>query len=429
MPELVKRSSSVYDYSLKRKKPDALRKKINQSGSQLTVGIIIGIFLAIVTLVLQCIAYFTPHWKEISPNTPSLYVDGIDALIRTETLVYFDSVHRFTRHSYGLFERCEFLLKNSSKLVHEQEAAVHIGFNHQIKRCTKNFLPSYADEKFNECHSLQYYLFCSKASERIFDINNDYLRATFDISYRNIESTSSCDCHYPKYVKACQILGIFALFFLFLTALFFTIFPFLKTRHQRLKIKCFGVLSSIFAMLFILTNLLVVLNHLEYESTEYLTAIERHYRISQIYKLSQDVKHAINQFTSSITIKIGYSTKIAWIAFILSIVDGILLMITCKITGDHDNLGFVFSAIPSHASQESDRNDNDAYQTLTTRFTAIQNTTDSQLPSSSHQQASSALIPTIVIDKCDEKSSSPTPSPPSCLKRSHAPRIHFEDEV
>jgi hypothetical protein len=429
MPEVLERSSSVFDHYSRRKKPDVQRKKINQS------GILIGIFLTITTIVLQCIAYSTPHWKEISPNTHSLYVDSIDALIRTETLVYFNSVHRFTHHSYGLFQRCESLLPNSSKLISEQNNAFHIAFNYPIKKCTKNFLPSFADEKFNECHSLQYYRFCSKTSERIFNINNDYLRATFNIlpnPNRNTNLKSSCDCHYPNYIIACQILGIFALIFLILTALFFTIFLFLHTRYQRLKIKCFGVLSSLFAILFILINLSVVSNYLEYESIEYLAAIERHYRLSQIYKLSQDVKNAINRFSSSINIKLGYSAKIAWIAFALSIIDAILFMITCKVIDDDDekDIGSVFHPAPSYSSQEDDRDNNDAYQTSTIPLQSTQNTTISQLPSSSHQRASSPLISTIVNNKSNKQSLlTHTHIPPSCLKRSHSPRIHFEDEV
>ena len=426
MPEILQRTSSVYDYSVKHKKPKTQSRKINQSGIRSKLRIIGGIALTIVTIILHCIAYSTPHWKEISPNTHSLYIDSIDALIRTETLVYFNLFHRFTRHSYGLFHRCEFYLSNSSKILSEQNQNQPIGLNHPIKQCTKNFLPSFPDEKFNECHSLQYYRFCAKTSEKIFNINNDYLHATFHIS-PNQDLKSSCDCSYPKYLNACQTLGILALIFLILTAIFFTIFPFLKTRHRRLKIKCFGVLSSIIATLFILINLSVVLSYLEYESIEYLAAIERHYHISQIYKLSEDVKHAINRFRSSINIKLGYSAQIAWIVFILSIIDGILLMLTCKITDDDSDIGTLFQPV---SSEEENLNTNDVYQSPTTPLRSSQNTTISQFPASSYQQASSSLLPPIVTNVGDKQSSVPgKPLPPSCLKRSHSPRIHFDDEV
>jgi hypothetical protein len=424
MPEKYGRTNSVYDSYSKKKDKNLFHKKISLSGRQLTVGIIIGVFLTIVTIVLQCVAFFTPHWKEISPNTHSLYVDGIDALIRNEVLIYFNSVHRFTRHSYGLFQRCEYLLNDSSKLVDEQQQEIlNIGFNQKQKICTKNFFPSYEDEQFNECHSLQYYRFCSRTGEKIFDIHNDYLRAKFDIlsnPNKNLDSKSSCDCHYPKYVRACHVLEIFALIFLFLTALLFGIFPFLKNRNQCLKVKCFGVLSSILAILFILINLLVVLNHLDYESIEYLIAIERHYRASQIYKLSQDTKIATDRFMSSINIKIGYSTIIAWIAFILSIVDGILLMLTCKITRDEDDIELRFTAMPMDSSPQNSVKENEEHQGSTTPLASAQKTTDFQSP---------PLPPKNTTKNFDEKGKTHLYFPPSCLKHSNSRRIHFDETV
>ena len=425
-----KRSGSVYGiHSRQKSEENIFQKKITLSGRQITASIIIGVFLTIVTLVLQCIAFFTPHWKEISPNTHSLYVDGVDALIRTEVLVYFNSVHRFTRHSYGLFHRCEYLLRNASKLINERAKILNIDLNKKQKTCTKNFLPSFDDKQFNECHSLQYYRFCSKTNGKSFDINNDYLRATFDILSEpriNIESTSSCDCHYPAYVKACYVLGIFSFIFLFLTALLFGIFPFLTTRNQRLKVKCFGVLSSLFAMLFILINLLVVLNHLEYESVEYLIAIERHYRASQIFKLSQDTKVATDRFISSINIKIGYSTVLSWIAFSLSIVDGILLMLTCKITHDNDDIELRFEAIPMNSSEENSKIENEEHQVSITSLTSTHKRTDFQSLSSNPPPP---LPPTITLNNSGEQPKSNSYFPPSCLKRSPTPRVHYEDEV
>src|SRR5690242_2389918 len=103
MLERQKTPTSKYDTRLveerKKKKKEISRKKSS-------IGIGIGISLSFVTLILQCVAFFTPHWKEITPNTNSLYVEGVDALIRTEVLHYFDTIHRYTRHSYGLFQRC-----------------------------------------------------------------------------------------------------------------------------------------------------------------------------------------------------------------------------------------------------------------------------------------------------------------------------------
>jgi len=426
------RRGSVYSIQLKEKEKDKrlLHKKIYLSGRQLTVGIIIGVFLTIITIVLQCIAFATPHWKEVSPNTHSLYVDGVDALIRTEVLVYFNSVHRFTRHSYGLFQRCEYLLSNSSKFVHERQEIFNIGFNKEHKTCTKNFLPSHTDEQFDECHSLQYFRFCSKTSEKIFDINHDYLRATFDIlsDPRRIDSTSSCDCQYPRYVKACHVLGIFALAFLFATAILFGVFPFLKNRYQRLKVKCFAVLSSIFAILFLIINLLVVSSHLNYESLEYLSDIEKHYSLNQIYKLSQDTKIAINRFISSINIETGYSTKIAWIALALSIIDAILLMITCKVTDDLNRITTppLFIGISRDSSQHSNPIENEENETSTALVTPAQTTTEFEVPPLPPPRQ----CPSIVITDFDEQSKPHSSPLRSCLKRS-SPQVSFqsEDEV
>ncbi|CAF0792585.1 unnamed protein product [Rotaria sordida] len=428
----------MYGIRPKPRKESLLHRRIHLCNIHLTVGIIIGVVLALVTIGLQCVAFFTPHWKEVSPNTHSLYVDGVDALIRTDILIYFNSVHRFTRHSYGLFQRCEYLLNNASKFINEPNEIFHMSLNKYHKTCTKNFLPSYEDQKFNECHSLQYYRFCSKKGEKNFDIGNDYLRATFDISLTsrlNIVSASSCDCHYPLYIKACHVLGIIALINLSLTAFLYSLFPFLKTRYQRLQVKCFGVLSSLFSMIFILTNLLVVLSYLQYESTEYLFAIERHYKSSQIYKLSEDTKVAINRFLSSINIEIGYSTIIAWIAFILSIVDGILLMTTCKITRDDENIEALFSGISTESPRQISTIDNEEHKISTTPLTSSQNTTISQHPPDSpflqrrSISSSTQLSPTTVIASTNEQSKVHSSSPSSCLKQYHATRIHFEDEV
>jgi hypothetical protein len=168
------------------------------------------------------------------------------------------------------------------------------------------------------------------------------------------------------------------------------------------------VLSSLLATLFLLINLLVVLHHLHYESIEYLIAIERHYRASQIYKLSQDTKIATDRFLSSINIKIGYSTIIAWIAFILSIVDGILLMLTCKITRDQDNIEWGFTAMQDSSPQNS-MIKNEEHQGSTTPLASAQKTVDFQAP---------ALPPKDTRKNFDEKAKTHSCFPPSCLKHS-----------
>ena len=429
MPEKTRRSNSVYDVRAKQKNKDLLDREIHLSGKQLTFGIIIGVVLTIITIALQCVAFFTPHWKEISPNTHSLYVDSVDALIRTETLVYFNSIYRFNHHSYGLFQQCEYPLTNLSKFIQKSESIFEIGSNKYQKTCTKNFLPSFEDEQFDECHSLPYYRFCSKANEKNFNVNHDYLEATFDVLSDvriSPDSTSSCNCHYPAYVKACHILGIFALIFLTITAILFGSFPFLKTRHQRLKVKCFGVLSSLLSTLFLIINLLVVLNHLEYESTEYLIAIERHYRSSQIYKLSQDTTVAIDRFLSSIHIEIGYSTIIAWIAFVLSIIDGILLTMTCKMKYGEDRIGGLFTGLPRDSTPDSQIIESEEYQASSTLATYKPAATIAQLlPPPLPPQLSS----TIVINDFEEQSKYSSYTPISCLKRTSPPRPHFEDVV
>jgi len=366
MFETQKTTNSVYKISTKQRKRDKiLSKKKELSKKKSFIGIGFGIILTLITIILQCIAFFTPHWKEISPNAHSLYVDGVDALIRTEILHYFNNVHRYTRHSYGLFQRCEYLVNNSSKYNNQQDL-----FNKQQKKCTKNYLPSYNPDHFNECHSLPYYTFCTKASEKKFDISNDYLRATFDIPYsqKNSASTFSCSCHYPSYVLICHIVGIMALIFLILTCLLFILFPFCSDPHRRLKIKCFGILSSILSIIFLMINLIVILQNLEYESVEYLIAIQRHYKLNQIYQLSQDAKIAMDRFLSSIEIRIGYSTILAWIAFVLSIIDGIFLITTCKIKDKHEEKETRVSLI----SPQNEEHDNSL------RFTAIPS--DSQSP-------------------------------------------------
>ena len=426
----TRRSSSVYSVYIKDRNQDSSRKIFHLSDKQRTIVSGIGICLSVITFVLQCVAFTTPHWKEISPNTHSLYVDGVDALIRNHVLIYFNSVHRFTRQSYGLFQRCEFLLSNSTKFINEQEKYLSASLYKQQKACTKNFVTSYEDQQFDECHSLQYYRFCSKTSGKVFNVNNDYLRPTFDVSVnsrRNIDSTFSCGCQYPTYIKACHILGIFALIFLFLTTLLFGVFPFLETRYARLTVKCFAVLSSILSMLFIIINISVVLSHLEYESTEYLLAIERHYRAAEIYKLSEDTKVAIGRFMLSINIEIGYSTIIAWIAFFLSIVDGIFIMLTCKVTSETHDIAHRFSAISSNPSRQDTSIETADYQTTTAPPMDTSSNSDSQLLSVPPSLSPSPLK--IRITESEEQSKPRSYFPPSCLKRNSPCRVNFNDEV
>ncbi|CAF3352086.1 unnamed protein product [Rotaria sp. Silwood1] len=337
----------------KTKSDTTLNKKKESTTNKLSYGIVFGVSLTLITIILQCIAFFTPHWKEITPNTHSLYVDGVDALLRTEVLHYFNSVHRYSRQSYGLFQRCEYILSNSSIYNNKLDLADAV-VNNQQHKCTKNYLPRYRDDYFNECHSLQYYRFCTKASEKNFDINNDYLHATFDLSTSptNLDPKMSCDCHYPPYVFVCQIVGIMALIFLFLTCLLFGLFPCFTDLHYRLKIKYFGILSSLLSILFLTINLILILKHLEYESIAYLVAIEKHYKSNQIYKLSEDTKTAIDRFLSSINIRIGYSTIIAWIAFGLSIIDGILLSVTCQIKHNYKEKETRTNLISSSANEQ-----------------------------------------------------------------------------
>lgn len=323
----TQKSTSMFETRPTKRKRDQIKStKRKISMGRFSIGVLLGILLTLITIILQCIAFFTPHWKEITPVTHSLYVDGIDALIRTEILHYFNSVHRSTRQSYGLFQRCEYPL-NTSSIISSLE-------QRSSRKCTKNYLPSYRDEQFNECHSLPYYKFCTKANEKNFNINNDYLRATFDISYSS--SASSCDCQYPPYASVCHVIGILAIIFLTIMCLLFSLFSFLTNSHHRLKIKCFGGLASILAMIFLLINLILIYQHSQYESIEYLIAIERHYKFNQIYKLSQDTKTVIDRFLSSIEIRLGYSFILACIAFGLCVIDMILFLMVCKIKDDYE---------------------------------------------------------------------------------------------
>lgn len=330
---------------------DVVPKKKVRSRKKVPIGVIIGLVLTLVTIAVQCVAFFTPHWKEVSPRIPSLYVDGVDALIRTEVLHYFDSVHRATHQSYGLFQRCEYLHSNSSISNQPRDQLFGLALNSdQPKRCTRNFLPAFRDEDFDECHSLPYYRFCTKANENIFDANHGYLRATYDVSSSSSKSLSSssssspCDCRDPPYVNACHIIGIFALVFLCLTSVCFGLFLYVQNTHHRLRLKCFGGLLFALAALFLLINLLLIAQHLQYESIEYLIAIERHYKLQQIYKLSQDTRIAIDRFLTSIHIQIGYSTVLGWIAFVLSVIDGIFFVATCKVSDEQERSPVVTSS-------------------------------------------------------------------------------------
>ncbi|CAF0753352.1 unnamed protein product [Didymodactylos carnosus] len=302
----------------------------NKPVTSYLIGSIIGIILCTIGLILHLIAYFTPHWKEVIPNSNALYVDGIDALIRTEVLHYFNAVHRYTKHSYGLFRRCERLLNSTN-------TTPNILKEHQNQLCTKNYLPSYEDVDFNECHSLQYYRFCTKKNEKIFDIQNHYLLQTFAIDQTYFKenhqnSLSSCDCKYPTYVPVCQYFCGFGVIFIVLTIILYAWLPLTDDKKIRVRIKFIGVISSLLSIVFLMSNLIIMNNYLRFESLEYLVAIERHYRTNQIYKLSEDTRIAVNRFESYVIIKTGYSMGLEWIAFFLTIISAIILLGTCNMS-------------------------------------------------------------------------------------------------
>lgn len=400
------KKTSVIDKSVKHTKRDqVLNKKDQLKEPNVCIGLIFGICLTITTILLHCIALSTPHWKEITSKTNSLYVDGVDALIRTEILHYFNSVHRHIRHSYGLFHRCEYSL-NSSLINNHQVDFINTNLNRVAKTCTRNFLPTYPDDHFNECHSLPYYRFCAKANERNFDINTDYLHATFDISTKviNGDSKFSCDCHYPPYVSICQIVSVLAIIFLSITCVLFGSFPFLSDLHYRLKIKYFGMISALLSIIFLLINLIMIFEHFEYESIAYLVAIQQHYRSNQIYKLSDDSKIAIQRFLSTITIRMGYSTILEWIAFGLSIIDAIVLLMMSKI--NYNYIGKLVGT--THVLQETDTNRSPSeFTTASHDFQSI----SSPIPATNNLEEQIPLTQNIQDDKIQ------------------SPRILNEDEV
>ncbi|CAF0797633.1 unnamed protein product [Didymodactylos carnosus] len=315
-----------------------------------TTGGIIGISLCVISLLLHLIAYFTPHWKEVVPNSNALYVDGVDALIRGEVLHYFNAVHRYTKHSYGIFQRCERLLNNINltiSLLSEKE--------HQS--CTKNYLPSYQDINFNECHSLEYYQFCTKANKKIFDIQNHYLLQKFAIdnlkySKENQQKSALlCNCRYPRYALTCRYLSAITIIFILLTIIFYT-WVALSNKKMNIK-KLIGAISSFCSIIFLMLNLIVMNNYLKFEPLEYLVAIEKHYRAKQIYKFSEDMKITMQRFHSSVTIKNGYSMALEWTAFCLTIITAIILLITTK-KSDHKPNTHISNDIESRNKQHLD---------------------------------------------------------------------------
>jgi len=155
-------------------------------------------------------------------------------------------------------------------------------------------------------------------------------------------------------------------------------------------------------------NLIIISQHLEYESIEYLIAIQKHYKSNQIYKLSQDTKTAIDRFLSSINIRTGYSTIIAWLAFFLSIINGILLLATCKISHNTVETETRVSLISSH---------NEDHPTLL-KFTSI--------PNDHHSPPPPTPPPLPVLKSYEETTSSPR----NLQNEKYQPlRIRIEDEV
>jgi hypothetical protein len=202
-----------------------------------------------------------------------------------------------------------------------------------------------------------------------------------------------------------------------LTTILSALFPFLTVRHQRLKGKCFAVLFSLLATLTMIIYMVIALNHLSTESIEYILAIHRHYKLTRIYKLSQDAKLSIDRLLSSINIRLGYSSLLALFAAVLSLIDGILLMISCKINYDYVDVKLAFTGIPSDPCEQN----NDSHSS---------DINNSDEHSAIHPAKYEHDCLSTIDEHCNNQSNKPSGNvQQSCLKRSSLARIHFEDEV
>ena len=275
--------------------------------------------MTLVIFITFSIALLTPQWKRVSPTAKSLYVDDIDALIRSEAVNYYESFYREAPINYGLFLRCNQIDNADSTFLTDLFSLIWSN----NERCSKNFLPTYNNDQFNQCHSLSSYRSCvitkSKSKE-----SKEYPDA----------SLSGCHCQYPLYAAAAHWTGFLTLIFLFLMIII-TIIIIILLKTDRLlfslSLDTLRVLCGSISVLFHVITVVIVSKHLDYETVEYFMAIVKHYKSNQIYKLSKDADIVIRQLSSRIRIEAGYSMILVWITLILLVINLIyFIFISCQ---------------------------------------------------------------------------------------------------
>ena len=358
-----RRSSSIYCMRPQpAKNVNVLRRNVRIFGIFITIGNIIACIVSVVLVTVHCVAVFTPHWKEFSPNAETLSLKDLDPLVKKEADEYFNIIQNSNYHSYGLFQRCEHRA-NAIKSIDNSPSNVRSRLLNSKTVCRKNFLPSYPDDKFNECHSLAYYLYCTQANHEIVDIHSTFqskLPNAVPRPINKITPGSACPCLYPTYVIFCQWFSILAMILLSITALLSFLFPFLKEKQNRLTVKCFVILASLLATLCLFIYIIIAFIHMMDEPLEYLASIEKHYRSEQIYKLSSDTRITIDHLIHSLNTSIGYSMILAWSTLFLSIVNSLLLMISCRIKPHDETKAHHFSPIVSEKLEDSQGKTTDA---------------------------------------------------------------------
>lgn len=423
-----RRLSSVYD--IKPVKYDDhhetngwfLEKLIKIGRFRLTIGNLICIVLSLITIAIQSTALFTSNWKEVSPKTPSFYIDNVDALIRNDAIIYFNTMHRFSRHSFGLFRRCEYSAYNisSGKTLIVPPAKAYLSGGRGKKSCAKNLIPSYTDEQFDQCHSLEYYRFCSKTNSEIFDITNDYLQSSFHLEAKqrsSMEITFFCNCDYPSYIQRCRIAGLLGLIFLSCSSVLLIIFPIFTRPDHRLQLKLGLVLSSIVAVICAFITVLTAHQNQDFEIVEYFRAFERHYASQNIYPMVEDVRKSIHQILNSVEIQIGYSAILAWLAVGLSLIDVFLIIVSCKLEYHLPLPPLQFMPVPPDSEDGSRRGSITSLPCVTT----MQESHIPRTPSTTTQAFR-------INPDADREPLTVLTSIPETSPKSSDPHVHFSEE-
>ena len=172
--------------------------------------------------------------------------------------------------------------------------------------CGRNSLPSFDEKNYGLCHNINSHRQCMSFNQLLSP--ND----------------QKCTCQQPSYVKIIHKSLIFLIFFQILFLLINTV---RLTRQYCVKhclndiqLRLISLISSLFALLFLIIIIIQFNGHRLNEPLEFLESMRRHYSRVQIYTFSKDLEAIIQQIENALEVRSGTSFISLVIVLILTLI-------------------------------------------------------------------------------------------------------------